>query len=250
MQVLAEAKRIRDRLAAHLHLIYVGEQDDSTTEKFAHAISHLGLPAESTVHYQAGEPARSILQVCEAHGIELIVAGALEREVILRPFLGNVARVLVREARCSVMLFTKPSELPVQMRQMVFIADHSPHAAAAFKTMLQLAAAERTERVHVVRVYTSFDEARAALGTDPDARTLEEEERALEQFIDAAGPTDVPIEPRCIRGTTGFAALDFIQGIEADLLVVPVDPGAPRGELPHHVAWITDTIPCNLWVIR
>lgn len=82
------------------------------------------------------------------------------------------------------------------------------------------------------------------------ARTLEEEEIALENFVDSAGPNDVPIEARCIRGNTGYAALDFIQSIDASLLVVPVDPAGCGDGLPPHVAWITDVIPCNLWVIR
>jgi len=79
-------------------------------------------------------------------------------------------------------------------------------------------------------------------------RTLEEEETALEEFIDSVGPNDVPIEARCIRGNTGYAALDFVQSIEAMLLVVPVDP--QHSGLPPHISWVNDVIPCNLWVIR
>jgi hypothetical protein len=58
------------------------------------------------------------------------------------------------------------------------------------------------------------------------------------------------IEGRCIRGNTGFAASDFVQAVEADLLVVPVEDSVAAGELPPHIAWVTDVIPCNLWIIR
>jgi hypothetical protein len=34
------------------------------------------------------------------------------------------------------------------------------------------------------------------------------------------------------------------------LLVVPVDPEASADGLPVHMSWVTDVIPCNLWVIR
>jgi hypothetical protein len=61
----------------------------------------------------------------------------------------------------------------------------------------------------------------------------------------------VPIEARCIRGNTGFAAADFVQSVEADLLVVPLASSANRDQsLPGNIAWITDVIPCNLWLIR
>jgi nucleotide-binding universal stress UspA family protein len=256
-QVLAEAKRVRDRLCRQLHLIYVGAREEETTKKFAAALLELALPEDSAIHYQQGEdPAVAILDAVTRNQIDLLVAGALEKEVVLRPFLGNVARTLVRKAGCSVILFIKPESEPKPFSRIVFLADYSEHGRAALLKTLHLAALEKSERLYVIRVYTTFDEARAKTRTgapeegSAGARTLEEEEIALEKFIDSAGPNDVPIEARCIRGNTGYAALDFIQSIDASLLVVPVDPAACGDGLPAHVAWITDTIPCNLWVIR
>ncbi|HEX8076539.1 MAG TPA: universal stress protein [Chthoniobacterales bacterium] len=257
LQVLAEAKRVRDRLCQQLQLIYVGTPDEETAKKFRSALGKLALPEDSQIHYQEGEdPAAAILAAVAANEIDLLAAGALEKETILRPFLGNVARTLVRKATCSVILFTKPADEPHQLCRIVFLAEYSDHGRAALRKALRLAALEECERLYVVRVYTTFDEARAKARTEEPvtgsegARTLEEEEIALERFIDSAGETHVPIEARCIRGNTGYAALDFIQSIDASLLAVPVDPAASGDGLPAHVAWITDVIPCNLWVIR
>jgi nucleotide-binding universal stress UspA family protein len=255
LQVLAEGKRVRDRLCQQLHLIYVGTRDDETSRKFAAALLALALPDDSAIHYHQGEdPAAAILEAARAHEIDLLVAGALEKEVVLRPFLGNIARTLVREAACSVMLFTKPDREPKPMGRIVFLADYSDHGRAALLKGLRLAALEDCEKLYILRVYTTFDEARAKARTEiPEAggegaRTLEEEEIALEKFIDSAGPTDVPMEARCIRGNTGYALLDFVQAVDAMMLVVPDDPD--RVGLPAHIEWVTDVIPCNLWVIR
>jgi nucleotide-binding universal stress UspA family protein len=257
LQVLAEGKRVRDRLCRQLQLIYVGNRDDETTRKFASAFLQLALPEDSAIHYQQGDdPAEAILEAARANEIDLLVAGALEKEVVLRPFLGNVARTIVRKAACSVILFTEPESEPKRLCRIVFMAEYSDHGRAALLKTLRLAALEECEKLYVIRVYTTFDEARAKARTDiPEveeegARTLEEEEIALEKFIDSAGPNDVPIEARCIRGNTGYAALDFIQAIDAALLAVPVDPAVSGEGLPAHVAWVTDVIPCNLWVIR
>jgi nucleotide-binding universal stress UspA family protein len=257
LQVLAEGKRVRDRLCHQLQLIYVGTRDDETARKFSAALLELALPDDSAIHYQEGEdPAAAILEAARRNEIDLLVAGALEKEVVLRPFLGNVARTLVRKADCSVILFTKPEREPKPFCRIAFLADYSDHGRAALLKALHLAALEECEKLYVIRVYTTFDEARAKARIDAPAagaegaRTLQEEEVALEKFIDSAGPNDVPIEARCIRGNTGYAALDFIQAIDASLLAVPVDPAACGDGLPAHAAWITDVIPCNLWVIR
>jgi nucleotide-binding universal stress UspA family protein len=173
---------------------------------------------------------------------------------VLHPFLGNVARHLVREAPCSVMLFTMPAAKPKPLRRIVFVADYSDARLEALKRTLTFAAAESCERLYVIRIITTFDQARASMGNARKRANPigdDEEEEALEKFVLSAGVTDVPIEARCIRGNTGLAASDFVQSVKADLLVVPLEKnaGGPQ-QLPSNIAWVTDVIPCNLWVIR
>ncbi|MDQ3116239.1 MAG: universal stress protein [Verrucomicrobiota bacterium] len=253
-QVLAEANRVRDRFGARLSMIYVGKHDATTESKFAEAITQLNLPRDSVVHYEEGDPGNGILAAARKLSVDLLVAGALEKKPILRQFLSGVARRLAREATCSVMLFTHPELEPKPLRHIVFMAEYSEHAQGAFRRTLRLAEKENCERLYVIRNYTSFDKARAARrskGGKTVARTLEEEEIALQEFILAAGNTPVPIEARCIRGNTGFAASNFVQAVEANLLVVPLEtkPEA-RPKLSSRIAWVTDVIPCNLWIVR
>jgi len=255
-QVLSEAKRIRDRLGSSLSLIYIGERSDETSKKFGAIFDRLQLPNDSPVHYGQGDPAEGILQAIAENDVDLIVAGALEKESALHPFLGNVARRLLREAPCSVVLFTHPEAEPRPLRRIVFVVNYSDHALVAFKQTVKLAEVESSEFLYAIRVYTTFDEVRASTFVDNGdgtvrPRTFEEEENALEEFVLAAGDTRVPIDARCIRGNTGFAASDFVKAVEADLLVVPVHKNENSEErLPNHLAWIADVIPCNLWLVR
>src|SRR5215468_3586729 len=190
-QVLAEAKRIRERFPADLHLIYVGTRDEETAKRFNDVITELHLPTDSTIHYEQGDPAEAILRALTREKIDVIVAGALEREVVLHPFLGNVARRLVRDAGCSVMLFTHPDVEPKPLRRIVFISDYGDHGLQGLIRTLQLAAAESCERLYVIRIITAFDEARASIGTNPKGRKKREaeddEEDALEKFVLSAG---------------------------------------------------------------
>jgi nucleotide-binding universal stress UspA family protein len=254
-QVLAEAKRIQEHFSADLHLIYVGERNDEIAKKFRDALAQLELPLDSTIHYEEGVPPEAILRALAREKIDMIVAGALEKEVVLHPFLGNVARRLVREAPCSVMLFTKPAVKPRPLRRLVFVADYSDHGLQALKRTLSLATAESCERLYVIRIITTFDQARASIRaggrTGKKSDVEDDEEEALEKFVLSAGATDVPVEARCVRGNTGLAASDFVQSMKADLLVVPLPKNAGgTQQLPSNIAWVTDVIPCNLWVIR
>jgi len=254
--VLSEAKRIRDRFGSSLSLIYVGDRNEETARKFSAILNRLDLPTDSPVHYGEGNPADGILRAIADHKVDLVVAGALEKESVLHPFLGNVARRLLREAPCSVVLFTHPELQPRPLRRIVFVVNYSDHAQRAFQETVKLAEMESTECLYAIRVYTTFDEIRASSFVDNGdgaerPRTFDQEEAALEKFVLAAGETRVPIDARCIRGNTGFAASDFIKSVEADLLVVPVHKNADSKErLPNHLAWIADVIPCNLWLVR
>ena len=86
-QVLAEAKRIRDRFDAELCLIYVGEKSNETSAKFAGALERLSLPKDSPIHYEQGDPAAAILRAIERNDIDVIVAGTSLFMISLPPFL-------------------------------------------------------------------------------------------------------------------------------------------------------------------
>ncbi len=253
--VLAEAKRIRDRFGAELHLIYVGRRNDETSRRFSDVLAELELPADSPIHYEEGDPAEAILAALARENIDMLVAGALEKEIVLHSFLGNVARRLVREANCSVILFTAPQKRPKPLRRIVFFADHSEQGLVALKTTLMLAEAESCERLYVIGIITAFDEARASIAGDASGSAAHKpnhgEEEPLEEFVLSAGATEVPIETRFIKGATGLAASDFVRSVEADLLVVPLPKSRETvQQLPSNIAWVSDVIPCNLWIVR
>src|SRR5258708_20108704 len=167
-QVLSEAGRIRERFGADLSLIYIGERSDETAKKFQSILGRLQLPGDSPVHYGQGDPAEGILRAIVDNDVDLIVAGALEKQSALHPFLGNVARRLLPEPSCSLLLFTNPELKPKPVCRIVFVANYSDHAQWAFQQTLKLAAAESTERLYAVRVYTTFDEVRATAFVDDD----------------------------------------------------------------------------------
>jgi hypothetical protein len=123
LQVLAEGKRVRDRLCRQLQLIYVGSRDDETARKFSAAFSNSRCP----------EVRRSIIRKAKIRrprswkrpaGMNRSTRGwRLGKKWSCGRFLAT-SRGPWSKTDCSVILFTKPEE-PKPFCRIAFLADYS-----------------------------------------------------------------------------------------------------------------------------
>jgi nucleotide-binding universal stress UspA family protein len=259
--LLAEAAYHGARFGPRLSLIHAGEQTDEKERTLREAIRETGLPEDTAVYWAShGAPDEAVVRVVEQQQLDLLFAGALEKERPLRYYLGSVAHNLVREAPCSLLLLTDPRRTPEPFRRIVVVTDYSEGAAVAFAKALRFAVAEGAEVVHVIRVLSEYGEAmllsegvRRERARAYEARTMAEEEALLADFVAAAGRHSVPVEPHVVEGRTGFVAAQFARGARADLLVMPsADRRSHFFErlFPTDMEWVLREIPCNLWVAR
>ena len=119
------------------------------------------------------------------------------------------------------------------------------------KNALWLAEADSAELVQVISIHTPFMQARAESGVEHEeaARTREEEEELMCDFVATAPACAVPVEFKIVDTTTGFAACDFTQSIGAELLVLPA-PEHLEGAVPSMMDWALQVTPCSLWIVR
>lgn len=219
---------------------------------FREACTELGIPADTTIVWKEGPPAAGIVEAARENDIELLIAGALERDAQML-FLGGVARELLRRLHCSLLLFTHPEISRPVFRRLVAITDFTAEAQEAFRSALHLAELDQAEMLHVLSVLSPFARARATLGgtAASPGRHEEHEEALLEEFVSAGADSPVTIDPRVIHTTTGMGASDFAKNVEADLLVVPASAHPEAGTLvPAYLDWVFQIIPCNLWVVK
>lgn len=249
--VLAEAWRFAQYFDAQFSILHAGAYTAEKEREFLANATTLGLPADTTVLWAEGEPAPALLSLAEKQGVDLLVAGALERDVGPH-FLSGVARTLLRESNCSLLLFPKPNECPQPLRKIVVVTDFTDGSREALRLALHVAEREQVESLHVLSVFSPFAAARARMGAEENpTRNEEEEDAMLDEFVSFAADSPVPIETRVIHSTTGMAAADFTKTIEADLLVVAATTN-PDGsiQLPTYMDWVIQVIPCNLWVVK
>jgi nucleotide-binding universal stress UspA family protein len=252
LPMLAEAHAVATLLGKPLEVIHGGIGTRENQDRFSEAFSALKFSAR--VHWsEADLPSSAIIQAVRSAGIGLLLAGAMERDNQGRYFLGKVARVLIREAPCSLLLFANPVREPVPFRNLAVIVDYTAASRAALRAALDLAARSKAESVHVLRIFTVFAQLLAEpyeFVKGPEPRALAVEEERLNAFVKEFDAAGVPIETRCIEGTTGFAAADFVQSIGADLLVIASETTSGHAVFPARMEWLENIIPANLLVIR
>jgi nucleotide-binding universal stress UspA family protein len=248
LPMLAEAKAFATLLGQPFEIVHAGEESAEDRDHFASAFAEMEI--DSPIHWrQAPQPSEAIIQAVTDAGVDLLLAGAMEKDSQGRYFLGKVARALIHNAPCSLLLFANPSREPPPMRTLAVIVDYTPASRHALRATLELAARSRAEAVHVLRVFTVFAQFLAEPGSG-DSTALRIEEARLDAFVEEFDIADIPIITRCIEGTTGFAAADFVQSIEADLMVVASEPSAGQPHFPSRMEWLENVIPSNLLVLR
>lgn len=248
-------------LGENLSLLHVGKADDMKRNHLTELLLFHGLsPDHIGVEWLEGDPKDELHDSIDRLGLDLLIAGALEKENPIRYYLGSVAHNLVRNASSSLLLLTTPDEAGTPFNRLVVVVDYTESSLIALGRALRLAARERSSVVYVLRVVSDYGNAMVmANGTpgerpaDYTLRTLREEKEMLRDLVDAAGASLVPVEQVCIEGTTGLVAAEFAREQKADLLVMP--SSSHRSHFlerlfPSDMEWVLREIPCNLWVVR
>ena len=258
--LLAEAAPRLRYLAREITLIHVGAPSAKKELMLKESLRKAGLDEQMPIHWGRGTPHTAIIDAIRTREIDLLLLGALERERPIRYYMGSVAHNLVREAPCSLMLFTAPRKVPERMSRITVVTDYSESALIALTRAQRLAEREGADRLFVLRVLPKYGEAMAmadGFGRQEavvyQQSTIQEEGSLLQDFVDAAGHVEVPVEPHVVEGHPGPTVAHFVREHQVELLAMPSSVGFGHifeRLFPSGMEWLLREIPCNLWVIR
>ena len=154
--VLAEAKGFASHCGANLEIVHAGSFDSEKEKRFLEA---LGQRAE--IRWVAGETvASAIIAAVENFAYDLIIAGTPHREMEDKPFAGDVASELLRNAPCDLLLVPRPLEDPQPPLHIVFAFEPEQEEDREF--LRRAVEILRPERVTVVVTERPFAPAIAA----------------------------------------------------------------------------------------
>ncbi len=259
--VLAEAKRLSDVLGSSLLLLHIGEKTAQKEQELDEMMATIGVnPNQSRVIWMEGDPVDTILKLCKLNIVDLLILGALEKENILKFYLGSIARNISRKAKCSVLLLINPSNEPQKVKKIVVNGVANPKTIHTINTALYLAKNLGVKDLTIVNevdisglVMAISDNSTAPQTKEIKKNFAEESEETLQTIIDKCDVGEVKVTDKSIKGKPGYAISKFAKDKKADLLVI----NSPDTHLnvfdrifTHDIEYVLADLPCNLLIVH
>lgn len=259
--LLSEAARLKRYWQSELVLIHVGETSSDAAASLNGLLTKIGLTEnEVIIRWEHGEPAKRILSVCKEEKVDLIIAGALKKENLLKYYLGTIARKILRTADCSVLLLLNPTVDSKPLSNIVVNTEDSPYVEQALEVACELGRAERSNWIHVVREIKLYgltmsaadqrsEEEYSKLRTDLVSTEIDNVQKMLNKIPHEGLKVNIKI----LSGKAGYELAQFAIRKHADLLVVGA---APRKfsffdrVFPHDQEYIFADLPCSLLIVN
>lgn len=259
--IISEAKRLQDIFDSKLLLIHVGKKSLQEVQYLKHLVHRLGIDeARTEILWREGEPVDEILNVCNEHQVELLVAGALEKESLLKYFMGSVARMLCRRAKCSILMLREPSLHSKPIRHIVVEGSDHPKTMNTIETAVYIAKSCKADRISVIQ---EEDARKLALIRSPELSDNEaeshkvkisaEESEKLDEIIRCTDCGSVQVNVERLEGKPGFIISKYAREHHADLLMLN-SPDMKLGFIdrvfPHDIEYALADLPCDLLIVH
>ncbi len=259
--VAREAYHIARLLSAELYFLHVGEDTQETRLALEEALRKAFQEGGwNPPIIRAGKPDRVICDVAEEMGVDLIVAGALEKEGLIQGILGSVARRIARYAPCSVLLLTEPDERSEPFQTIVASVQYDEVSSKLVEFALELARRNHTRLLHVVHEYDLYGVHMAAIEGVEDSHGAGDtillqttEELRLTNFVERFDLQGLRLETACLEGREGQESVEYARRHDADLLLLPAPPRPLNiwdRFFNHPTEFILQKLPCALLLYR
>ena len=259
--LIAETKRFSTLFSAKTIFIHVGKRTSEKEKHLGNILNHYGFDESNSVtEWQEGDPVETILSVCKRHVVDLLIIGAVEKENMLKYYMGSVSREISRRAKCSVLMIIEPKLNPVPFQRMVVNGHEHSKTIHSIQTAIYIAGKEKLDDVIVVDEVDipAVSMSIADDSTEPEARHIKdslmaEENSKLAELISSVDLKGIKLKAKTFSGRRGFTIGQYAQGVNADLLVV----NSPDHHMnifdrifTHDLEYMLAELPCNMLIVH
>lgn len=223
--------RLADSLKAEIFFIHVGKKTSVKEKTFEEILEDSPVqPKLIKVLWEEGGPIPTILKMCEKNKIDLLLLGAVQRENVLRFYVGSIAREITRKAPCSVLLLIKPSIEEVPSKHVVVNALNEPNtektirAAFEFSSLMEIPNVTLVGEISQSKVNVTADDDESLKKVTEIKEGIENEEKNRYDEILKNIPDSLKenkkIQSQSIFGARGYSIGHYARVVRADLLVL------------------------------
>lgn len=259
--LISETRHLADLFGARMVMIHCGKKTKQKEKDLTELLARQNVNTKRLqIYWETGDPADAILTVCKKEVVDLLIAGALEKENLFRYYTGSVSREISRKAKCSVMMLTEPSFDPHPFHHIVVNGHEHPKTPETIRTAFYVAEKAGAEKV-VIADEVDFNSKMKNNKSEKNLRKLVAAKQKIEEteknrITDVSKTVEtIPfqVSSKVIKGKTGHAIAEFARKSEADLLIV----NSPDHHLSlmdrifvHDLEHLLGNLPCNLLIVH
>lgn len=259
--ILAESRRLQKIFNAQLVFIHIGEKSLQQEQYLKHLLHRFELDGDTNkLVWEQGDPVEKILTICKEEDVDLLVAGALEKESMLKYFMGSIARNLCRKAKCSILMLREPNILSKPVKRIVVEGSDHPKTVYSIETAVYVGKKTGAADVFVIQEQDAGKMAliRSDAFSDNEAdnhkeKIVIEEVGKLNDILACTDCGNLKITTERLDGKPGYVISNFARQHQADLLVL----NSPDTKLnlldrvfPHDIEFALADLPCDLLIVH
>ncbi len=258
--LLEEANRLRNLFNSKLVLIHIGEKNTEIENRFYDKLNEASINKEDVqIVWRNGDPAKEIIQTCESENIDLLIAGALEKETIVKYYLGSVARKIMKESISSVLILKSPIKSKT-FKKIFVLVEYSEQGEKTIQIAHLLASLENADEFILIKDFfvpgltatlqdsSSYDKFNPII----EKWKLEEEEK-IRLFINELNLKGLNFKIKCLYGKKGLESRNYVKNNNADLFILPGKKKRLKlfdSFFPIDNEYIYEELPSNLLIVK
>ena len=258
--LIAEAAKMQVGLKSEMIFIHVGNKSEEDVKTINEYLEKYNLLNNSKLIWQEGETVETILNICNEEQLDLLVAGALEKESLIKYIMGSVARKLSRKVKCSMLMLTEPKIESSPLKSIVVEGSNNPKTENTIAVAIEIAKAFKVKNVDVIQetdlnkaVLIRSDEFKENEVAKHKENLIEEEDKRLNYILSCNDCGDIKINIDRIEGKPGYIISKYAREHHADLLIL----NSPDRKLnlidrvfPTDIEFALADLPCNLLLVN
>ncbi|TVZ57346.1 nucleotide-binding universal stress UspA family protein [Lutibacter sp. Hel_I_33_5] len=257
---LFEAIRLSNMLNAELVGVHVGKKTKENQDKLSLLLEEADtLNTSFKTIWKEGNPVDVILNTCTEESIDLLILGALQKENLLKYYVGSIARKLTRKAPCSVLLMIKPSVNKLQCNHIVVngLKDDKTKETIdfAFRFSNRISCKKITivEEINQTEVDTKVNDDTSLRKVNIEKERLKKrEDLRVKNILKGIDCSNINILTQSIFGKRGYSIGHYAKVKRADLLIMnaPSKLSLIDRIFPHDLEHILSELPTDVLIVK